>query len=286
MILGGYSKVKWKYNDSGNAVEIAYFGPDENPVLVASGSSIIRSDYDSRGHRILSRYFGKDGSPIANYKGCHSFKWKHDLRGNQLEEVCYDTVGKIGRTIYGWSRSTAEYDHLNRKIEDAYYDQTARLTLNNNGFARRRLRYDDRSNLVAETYFGIDGVATNLQGTAAELRYVYDKLGRRTNAYYVNATGSVVPSEVEIRKVTKGSIAARAGLVPGDRIVSYAGQRVTSAGRLVYLTRLGGRRTKSIRVRRAGRIMRLNVSRGLLGVRVNDVAKPKLASPRRTGTQN
>jgi len=80
-------------------------------------------------------------------------------------------------------------------------------------------------------------------------------------------TGTGRPTDVRVMDVLASSPAERAGLKPGDQIVSYGGARVFEMGDLRSLTRQGNPgEAVTIEVRRDGQIVQMQVARGVLGV--------------------
>lgn len=91
------------------------------------------------------------------------------------------------------------------------------------------------------------------------------ELGDAEYERYLVATGR--PTRVPVRGVLPGSSAERAGLRPGDSLVSYAGERVFGMEDLERLT-LQGRPGESVvvEVMRNGQSMQLHLPRGPLGI--------------------
>lgn len=91
------------------------------------------------------------------------------------------------------------------------------------------------------------------------------ELGTAEYERYLTATGR--PTQVPVRSVLPGSSAERAGLRPGDRLVSYAGERVFGMEDLERLT-LQGHPGENVVVEivRDGQPMQLYLSRGPLGI--------------------
>jgi hypothetical protein len=80
-------------------------------------------------------------------------------------------------------------------------------------------------------------------------------------------TGTGRSTQVQVRDVLASSAAERAGLRPGDQIVSYAGTRVFDTGELNALTRQGNPgESVTVEVQRNGQTVELTVPRGVLGV--------------------
>lgn len=97
------------------------------------------------------------------------------------------------------------------------------------------------------------------------LRTLRSELGDPDYERYLRGTGR--PTEVQVLDVLASSAAERAGLQPGDQVVSYAGTRVFDMRELNALAREGNPgETISMEVRRNGQTMHVQVPRGVLGV--------------------
>jgi hypothetical protein len=91
------------------------------------------------------------------------------------------------------------------------------------------------------------------------------ELGDADYEKYLTGTGR--PTSVRVMEVLASSAAEKAGLKPGDQIVSYAGQRVFDNGDLTALTRQGAQgEAVTVEVLRDGQTVQLSVPRGMLGV--------------------
>lgn len=91
------------------------------------------------------------------------------------------------------------------------------------------------------------------------------ELGEQDYERYLTATGR--PTRIGVYNVLPGSPGERAGLKPGDEIVSYAGRRVYGVGELNELT-FEGRPGESVVVDvvRDGQPLQLVVPRGPIGI--------------------
>lgn len=80
-------------------------------------------------------------------------------------------------------------------------------------------------------------------------------------------TGTGRSTDVRVLDVLASSAAERAGLKPGDQIVSYGGTRVFEMGELRTLSRQGTPgEAVTIEVKRDGQVVQMQVPRGVLGV--------------------
>lgn len=83
---------------------------------------------------------------------------------------------------------------------------------------------------------------------------------------YLRANGR--PTSVGISDVMASSPGERAGLLSGDEIVGYDGDRVFSSFELMQLTMAGGEGNVVIDVVRDGSPMQIVVPRGPIGVEI------------------
>ena len=92
-----------------------------------------------------------------------------------------------------------------------------------------------------------------------------EKIGDDYYERYLKANG--YPAAAEIRSVIKGSPAENAGLKAGDKIISYAGQRVFNMRDVSRLT-LDGEEGEAVllEVERDGTTTQLTIPRGPVGV--------------------
>ena len=103
---------------------------------------------------------------------------------------------------------------------------------------------------------------SSIDGAQALLR---EQLGDDEYARYLQAQGQ--PAAVQIAQVLDGSPGSRAGLQPGDEIVSYNGERVFGVGDLRALTLQGTLgEDVVVEIDRDGVRMQLNLQRGPVGI--------------------
>ena len=102
---------------------------------------------------------------------------------------------------------------------------------------------------------------------------------RHGHLRYLRGTGR--PTEVQVLDVLASSAAERAGLQPGDQVLSYAGTRVFDMRELNALSREGNPgETVVMEVRRNGRTEQLVVPRGVLGMSGGAMRGSRSGGPR------
>lgn len=120
---------------------------------------------------------------------------------------------------------------------------------------------------------GQPGQATDVQ------RALRTELGDVDYERYLRGTGR--PTEVQVLDVLASSAAERAGLQPGDQVVSYAGTRVFDMRELNAMSREGNPgETVTMEVRRNGQTVQVQVPRGVLGVSGGGMRGPAGGRPR------
>lgn len=101
------------------------------------------------------------------------------------------------------------------------------------------------------------------------------ELGDAGYERYLEAQGQ--PTSIVVNQVMQGSPGARAGLQPGDEIVSYNGERIFSVNELRVLTMQGNSgEDVVVEVDRDGLRMQLSLQRGPVGI-TGSGANPRMA---------
>ncbi len=138
------------------------------------------------------------------------------------------------------------------------------------GFTRERAEWIDRR--VEELEYQAMQAQFEAQrggrpgAAAADVqRALRGELGDAEYERYLRGTGR--PTEVQVMDVLASSAAERAGLQPGDQVLSYAGTRVFDMRELNAMSREGNPgEAVTMEVRRNGQTVQVVVPRGVLGL--------------------
>jgi hypothetical protein len=152
----------------------------------------------------------------------------------------------------------SEQDRIDRLIAAGFTELRAREILQREAQLRR--------DALHAGYASVGGVGTlNGAGGFVSSEPLRRELGDADYERYLAATGQ--PTRVVVRNVAPASAAANAGLLPGDEILAYAGQRVFNLRELntLMLQRSPGE-IVSTAVIRDGVPLQLYVNGGLLGL--------------------
>ena len=134
------------------------------------------------------------------------------------------------------------------------------------GIARERLFLEDRAS--REGWLGTSRYAAELDEINAVVDAVRDELGDAAYERLLYTTGRA--NRVRVQSVIGETPAAAAGILPGDRIVRYAGERVFDGRGLRAATREGEPGALvPVEVLREGEPVLLYLPRGPMGIRMD-----------------
>jgi S1-C subfamily serine protease len=123
----------------------------------------------------------------------------------------------------------------------------------------------------------------DIDGPYAKINYTYDELSRVIRTRYFDSENLEIVRVmfVVVRSVLPGSMAERIGLAPGDWIISYNGEKVTSVHQLVQLvTDARGPASRILVIHRGFTILNFEVAAGLLGINIEAAPAELEVTPR------
>jgi hypothetical protein len=141
----------------------------------------LRYEYDVRGRRVAMRRFAGD-VPTVDGDGVHRESYVYDARGLMTESLRY---GRDDRKISGTRFERDAQSRVVREItlgSDHQPDASA-------GFSSVLSRYNEKGQLVAIMPADADGNRVFSSRVVREVRYEYDRLGRRSAQVVVDSNG-------------------------------------------------------------------------------------------------
>jgi hypothetical protein len=109
-------------DDEGHAVEIRFYGIEEQPIIAPKqGCHAFHRVYDGQGRVLEERFMGVNDEPVALDGGLHLLKQTFDARGNETSERYFGVDGKP--VLYGPVPNHADvskFDREGRKLELRY----------------------------------------------------------------------------------------------------------------------------------------------------------------------
>jgi hypothetical protein len=134
--------------------------------------------------------------------------------------------------------------------------------------AMERLRLEDRAG--REGWLGSGRYAAELGEINRQVEAAREELGPDAYDHLLYASGR--PNRVAVRSVIAGSAAEAAGILPGDRVLRYAGDAVFDGEALRAATRAGDPgATIPVELERDGSTLLLYLPRGPIGIRMGFV---------------
>ena len=88
---------------------------------------------------------------------------------------------------------------------------------------------------------------------------------------YFDEHDNIIPVEVEVTGIVADSTAAHIGLAPGDRLRSYAGEKLRSTHQLIALVGKPGVGTRKLVYGRGQKTVTVEVPSGRIGVNIQNV---------------
>jgi hypothetical protein len=234
----GIAKYTVSYDTRGNAVEYAYFGVDGKPARGKDGYAKMAVTYDARGNHAAYAFFGVDGkATLDNSDSTAKNVYVRDARGNVVSEAHFDLDGMPTLHKEGYARAEYLYDARGNTVEYTYFGIDGKPTLTKGGYAKAKVSTDARGNLIEWSYFGVDGAPALLlpEGLAARIRAVRDRRGILVNVEYYGVDDRPTALAADVGELEPGALAYKIGFRPGDRVLAYRDQKITSAEHFGYL---------------------------------------------------
>jgi PDZ domain len=236
--------------------------------------------YDERGNIVEMAYFGVDGKPALDKDGKARVTYRYDERGNGVEIAFFGADGKPTLDKDGYARWTAVYDERGNQVETAYFGVDGKPISDAGRGATSLVEKDAKGRIVSKIVHDAEGHAVPIDGIGKKAQYSYADGDQPISVIYLDERNKVIPVEVEVKDIIADSTAAKVGLQLGDRLLSYAGQKMNSVQQLIALVGKPGADARKLVYRRGQNTVTVEVSPGRLGVEIANVrAAPSAAVP-------
>lgn len=306
----GYARVTDKFDARNNPIEEIYYGVDGELILDDENVARWTNTYDARGNIVDEAYFDVDGQPIRSVNGVVHRTAKFDMRGNKSEECWFGSDGKP-ELVKGFARQVLKYDERGNQIDQAFFglngepvlvEGVLRWTATNDErgnqsefvyrdaagrpairegltYAKILRKFDYDNRISEESYFDAEDRAVLCASGYAMAKISYDAKGNRFLDACFDESGRQMVQRLEVEEVERGGTAARAGVLPGDIILTCDEISVVGLDELEAATSSSGRRSRKLGILRAGKIKALALSPGNLKISVRNRWTAELAKP-------
>jgi YD repeat-containing protein len=292
-----YAVIQDTYNAAGSLVRETYLSAKGNPIKTREGFAAATFEYDAQGNRTLTEFLDEKGqrtNRIDGYsavrstfderrletattyvdsgdrivpgpEGCGTIRYEYEQRGFIEYLACLGADGKPTRGIDGYASARIAWTHAGQVLLRTHFDERDRPTVATRlGYAMRRWTYGS-GRLAERSDYDVAGrLTTNAYGYSI-VTYQYDDDGVEVSRTLLDTQRRPLDFKVGVDRTQPGSVAADAGFLAGDVILTYDGQVVSTSFQFTNeLEMHGSDRTRELRVERAGRVLSLNVPPGRL----------------------
>jgi YD repeat-containing protein len=234
-----------------------------------NGVAGFHDTFDALNRSVESHYFGVDGKPAMRKDAAATWKYEYDKWGNMTSIALFGLNGEP-IALKGLWKLVDVFDEFGNKVEETLYGVDGNLVIGAGGFAIDRVKLDAYGNVIEEEFFDADGKPT----IATKLGYA-----KIVSAYF-DQQGRAIPTEVMVTEIIPDTTAARIGLAPGDRFLSYDGIKITSREQMIALTGAGGGGMRVLVIRRGSEVASIEIPAGRIGAYLETVrAESKAKAP-------
>ena len=205
-----YSKVKYKYDERGNAIENSWWDTNDKPATADDGTHKWTKEYNNLDQLVHDVSFGINGEPIASKDGYAEQRYEYDLFGHTTSHKIYDGHGKAVNGFDGWHNNKMSYNKRGRITSDEYYDKEGKLVdSKEQGYAKSTYAYDANGNNTEIKYYDKSSKCIRIE------QYKYNKQNRQTERLIKNGNGTLDDEDLGFSKLVTTYEAS--GVVPTKR---------------------------------------------------------------------
>lgn len=199
--------------------------------------------------------------------------------GNKLAAL---TITKSSNQVHSENQaSVADQDTATETTQDVWFNQQALIDagMTESEAAQLKAHFEEleleklylRDQAIREGWSGGKRYRDELQKLEAKTEDIKQELGEDAYDAYLFAAGQ--PNRIAVQSVLSSSAASTAGILSGDQVIRYAGERIYNWRDLRDATTQGDlTETVPIEILRDDKPMELYVQRGPLGIRMNSIS--------------
>ena len=192
----GYAIVKESYNLF-KRVETAYFGKDGKPVLSKDGIAKVTYKYGENGKEIERAYWGVNDEPVLlPILSFHKQTIKYDKYGNDIEYAFWGVDNKLCSRDWGIAKWSSVFNEHHKEIERTYYGVDDKPCFVD-GFSKWIKCYNERGQVIEASYYDIEGnlcMITDDDNPSiryARVCYQYNEMGKQIGITYYDVQGNI-----------------------------------------------------------------------------------------------
>jgi len=288
----GFASRRERANARGTTIEERLFDAGDRPVNGPGGYALRQTEDDEKGRITRHSFFDAEGRPVGDRDGysVRKYGWSEGGQGSEMiltnadpsrpfatEVRHFDSRGELVETrflnldgtpasdIDGAAVIRSESDAQGRVDRIRWLAADGSPARSKKAFNERQFFYDQRGRIIRDAATGYD----ESLGFAKLVRE-YDEQEMIIRAYYLDAQNRPVETRPFVEAVMPGGEGERAGIKPGDLLLTYDGRVIADLASLRYQTGAPGLSRRTVRVWRDGKAIPVSVAPGLLGIQLLD----------------
>ena len=138
MIPEGFQSVTYRRDSLGNIIQRSFFDAEGNATTLMPDARVHRValSYDDSGHAVEEAYFDTDGKPLVGTGGVHRIARKFDGHGNITEISYFDTRGEPA-SVFGRHRTVSIYGR-GEFVSESFFDAKGQPAVRNGILGKRK----------------------------------------------------------------------------------------------------------------------------------------------------
>ena len=191
-ISGGYSRIRYEYDNKGNATKRVYSFKDWNALVINTETGYCQkvSQFDNRGNETTIWYYDEGGNACLTNEGFFCQTNEYDNRNNCIKTIYYDINTLVINSKTKTAYTEYEYDNRNNMTARREYGLNG-LTIGQYGFATMLQKFDSQNHLIEVLYFDENGnPIESSYDNCARIEYQYDTAGNKVSSSYYDSAGT------------------------------------------------------------------------------------------------
>ncbi|MEM9377018.1 MAG: toll/interleukin-1 receptor domain-containing protein [Pseudomonadota bacterium] len=173
---GGHFRRENTWNELGQKVAVAHFGPAGEPAINGEGIHKWVDEFDVNGYRVRSFTFDAEDNPVYDKYSIYHYEWERDEYGQLVKSTPYDINGNIIESSS--HHYSAEHDEFGNITAYTYLDKSGKAANLKAGYAIQKRQYDPQGRLSEVRFFDENSAPAQGWSGAFIVRYRYNSLGK------------------------------------------------------------------------------------------------------------
>lgn len=181
---GGYFRRENVWNELGQKIAVAHFGPNLEPAINREGIHKWVDEFDANGYRVRSYTYDDEDNPVYDNDSIFRYEWERDDYGRITKSEPYDINGNlIDNPSHHYK---AEHDEFGNVTQYIHLNKAGEISNMNAGFAVQKRKHDYQGRLSEVRFFDDAGEPVQGWSGAYTVRYRYNNLGKTLEIQFLD----------------------------------------------------------------------------------------------------